>query len=56
MIIGKLVEELIQIRNEYNLPLEQEEAICEACNILDKLPRLVDSWDVKEMLANKKTS
>ncbi len=40
MIIGAVVEELIRLRDRLgdDLTRRQDEAICEACNLLDRLP------------------
>lgn len=39
MIIGEVVEELIQIKKDYDIRYPYDEAINNACNILDRLPR-----------------
>lgn len=40
MTIGEVVEELIWLRdrNKHELSMQQDQAICNACNVLDKLP------------------
>ena len=45
MIIGAIVEELIYLRDKYreDLTRHQDEAICEACNLLDRLPRMEEA-------------
>ena len=46
MNIGEVVEELINIKRKYNIGYPNDEAINNACNILDHLPRHknVDEW------------
>ena len=46
MIIGEVVEELIHIKSKYSIGYPYDEAINNACNILDQLPRHmnVDDW------------
>lgn len=46
MNISEVVEELINIKRKYNIGYPYEEAINNACNILDRLPRHknVDEW------------
>lgn len=53
MRLGEIVETLIQLRNEYRLTLEEDEAVCAACNILDRLPRMMDEETVKAILQKK---
>lgn len=50
MKIGEIVETLIRIRDDYDLLSMEDEAICEACNILDRLPRLEEYEDVRDLL------
>ncbi len=40
MTVGALVEKLIAIRDYYrgDIPLEYDNAMCDACNLLDALP------------------
>ncbi len=38
MILGEIVEALIRMRDCNLLILTEDEAVCAACNILDKLP------------------
>lgn len=45
MIIGELVERLISIRDSHDLWLHEQETIEEACNLLDKLPRLEEATE-----------
>ncbi len=53
MRLGEIVETLIQLRNEYRLTFEEDEAVCAACNILDRLPRMMDEETVKAILQKK---
>lgn len=46
MKIGELVEILIGIRDNAALTDAENEAICAACNILDKLPRMGDAYEI----------
>lgn len=50
MTIGELVETLILVHDRGNLNRREDEAVCEACNILDKLPRQMDVWNAKAEL------
>ena len=45
MIIGAVVEELIVVRDRLGdrLTRKQNEAICEACNLLDRLPNIEEA-------------
>ena len=43
MVIGELVEILDGIRKRRDVLSREEEAIIEACNLLDRLPRLEDA-------------
>lgn len=45
MTIGELVEILICLRDRYELQWNEDEAVCNACNILDQLPRMMDVCD-----------
>lgn len=53
MRIGEIVETLIQLRNEYRLTFEEDEAVCAACNILGRLPRMMDEETAKAILQKK---
>lgn len=43
MKIGEIVERLIGIKNDYDLLSFEYEAVLQACNLLDKLPRLEEA-------------
>lgn len=43
MIIGQVVELLIGIKDQAPLLSMEEEAVIEACNLLDKLPRMEEA-------------
>lgn len=43
MRIGEIVEYLIGIKDDYPPGSTQEEAVIEACNLLDKLPRMEEA-------------
>lgn len=51
MIIGEIVETLIRLRDSINLDSHTGNAVCAACNILDRLPRLEDEYNVEQMLS-----
>mgnify|MGYP001042660396 CR=1 FL=1 len=53
MRLGEIVETLIQLRNEYRLTFEEDEAVCAACNILDRLPGMMDEDAAKAILQKK---
>lgn len=54
MIIGEIVEILIQMRDNMVLDRGTDEAVCAACNILDELPRLEEAEIVREQLRERK--
>ena len=43
MIIGELVEILINIKDSQDVLSREEEALIEACNLLSRLPRLAEA-------------
>lgn len=45
MLIGEIVEYLIGIKDDYPPGSTQEEAVIEACNLLDKLPRMAEATE-----------
>lgn len=45
MIIGELVERLIGIKDSHDLWSHEQDAIEQACNLLDKLPRLEEATE-----------
>jgi hypothetical protein len=50
MIIGEIVERLIYMRDHTDISFENDNAICEACNLLDELPRMEEYEVVREKL------
>lgn len=54
MIVGGVVEILIQMRDNMVLDQRTDEAVCTACNILDELPRLEEAEIVREQLRERK--
>ena len=54
MIVGEVVEILIQMRDNMVLDRRTDEAVCAACNILDELPRLEEAEIVREQLKERK--
>lgn len=54
MKIGEIVEHFIQIRDNRNINYyteQEDEALIEACNLLDKLPRMAEATEYKEVLS-----
>ena len=47
MKIGEIVEELICVKDNYDLYNREKEAVIEACNVLEQLPRLTDATEFK---------
>ncbi len=45
MKIGEIVETLIIVKDEYSHTDYRKQAIEEACNLLDKLPRMEEAKD-----------
>jgi len=43
MIIGEVVEILIRIKDQQKVLSREEQALIEACNLLDKLPRMAEA-------------
>lgn len=43
MKIGELVEILIRVKDDYGYGDFRHEAVVEACNLLDKLPRMEEA-------------
>lgn len=52
MILREIVETLIRVRNGCDLTMLQDDAVCAACNILDKLPPQMDEETAKDTLQN----
>ena len=48
MRIGELVETLIRVRDGNSLTQTEDAAVCAACNILDRLPNMMDEDAAKE--------
>lgn len=51
MKIGEIVESLIWLRDSYDLRGVLDEAVCAACNILSKLPNMMEEDEAKEIIA-----
>ena len=47
MKIGEIVETLIRIKTRQQILSYEEEAIIEACNLLDRLPRTAEAENYK---------
>ena len=56
MKLGEIVETLICLRDRHRLMQSEDEAVCAACNILDKLPNMADEEDAKAWLASQEVS
>lgn len=50
MKLGEIVEALIRVRDQNRLTREQDDAVCAACNILDKFPNMTEEEDAKAWL------
>jgi len=50
MILGELVEILIRVHDCADLSRREDDAVCAACNILDRLPNMWDEEQAKEWL------
>lgn len=50
MRIGEIIENLIELRDSVDLDFHTDIAVCAACNILDKFPRLMEDEEVKKQL------
>jgi len=50
MSIGEIVETLIRVHDGGQLTQMEDEAVCAACNILDKLPGMTDEDAAKAAL------
>lgn len=54
MTMGELVEILIYMRNKHDLSKSEDDAVCNACNILDQFPRMVDANETLQELKGLK--
>ncbi len=50
MKIGEIVEVLIQMRDNYDLTKTNDDAVCAACNILNRLPVMMNEEIAKDTL------
>lgn len=50
MIVGEVVEILIRLRDGHQLTMNEDNAVCYACNILDQLPSMVEADDILQEL------
>ncbi len=50
MTTGDVVGTLIYLRDNHDLLDREDDAICAACNILNKVPTNTDVEDLKELL------
>ncbi len=53
MTIGEIVGTLIHIHDNYELSSSEDDAVCAACNILDKLPASTDEETARQLLKHK---
>lgn len=54
MTVGMITETLICLRDKMNLTRWEDDAVCAACNILDKLPNMLNENEAKALLAKEK--
>lgn len=47
MKLGEIVEALILVRDHNRLSQIEDEAVCAACNILDRLPNMLEDDEAK---------
>lgn len=47
MVIGELVEILIQLKDRQEVLSREEKALIQACNLLDQLPRMAEATEYK---------
>ncbi len=50
MRIGEIVEVLIRLRDSHDLTRTEDDAVCAACNTLDRLPAMMEENTAKEAL------
>lgn len=53
MKLGEIVETLIRVHDCANLSRQEDDAVCAACNILDKFPNMTEEEDAKAWLAGR---
>ncbi len=53
MIIGEIIETLIRVHNSGSISKMDDDAVCSACNILSKLPRMMDEETAKYTLLKR---
>ncbi len=54
MTMGELVEILIYMRNKHDFSKSEDDAICNACNILDQFPRMLNTAETLSELKGLK--
>jgi len=54
MTVGEVVETLIALRDRVSLDWREDDAVCEACNILDELPNTENTYAVRDALRKEK--
>lgn len=47
MVIGEIVEILIQLKDRQEALSREEQALIQACNLLDQLPRMAEATEYK---------
>lgn len=52
---GEIVEFLIYLRDGHTLSSSEDAAVCAACNIIDKLPRMMDEEEAKAYITEKQS-
>lgn len=50
MKIGEIVEILIRLRDRHDLTRTEDDAVCAACNTLDRLPNMMEEETAKATL------
>lgn len=50
MMIGEIVEALIRLHDSGRISQTEDDTVCSACNILDKLPRMMDEETAKDTI------
>lgn len=56
MKLGEIVETLIRVRDHNRLTQTEDEAVCAACNILDRLPNLMEDEEAKAWIRAQRGS
>lgn len=49
MKVGEIVETLIYLRDSHGLTAMEDDAVCSACNILDRMPAMMEAAEAEMM-------